>query len=116
MRDNSIRFLVRILISAVAILLTAYLLPGVEVENFLSALLLAFLLAVFNVTLKPLLIILTIPVTFITFGLFLLVINALIILLADAILPGFNVGGFWWAMGFSIILWLINSLLLSLSE
>lgn len=114
MQNGSGNFLVRLMIMSVAILLTAYLLPGVRVENFLSAVLLAALLALFNVTLKPLLIILTIPVTFITLGFFLLVINALLILLASALVPGFEVAGFWWAMGFSIILWLVNSLLLSL--
>ena len=115
MRKASENFLLRILLSSAAILITAYLLPGVNVDNFFSALLLAVLLAIFNVTLKPLLVILTIPVTFITLGLFLLVINAVIVLLADAILPGFAVDGFWWAMGFSIILWLINTVLLSIA-
>ena len=115
MRNSSENFLIRILLSSAGILITSYLLPGVDVENFLSALLLAVLLAILNVTLKPLLVILTIPVTFITLGLFLLVINAVIVLLADAILPGFAVDGFWRAMGFSIILWLINSVLLSIA-
>jgi putative membrane protein len=116
MQNGSQNFLLRLFLSSAAILITSYLLPGVHVENFLSALLLAILLAVFNVTLKPLLIILTIPVTFLTLGLFLLVINALIVLLADAILPGFGVDGFWWALGFSIVLWLINSVLLSIAR
>ena len=116
MQNGTNNFLVKMLIMAVAILLTAYLLPGVHVESFLSAVLLAALLALFNVTLKPILVVLTIPVTFITLGLFLLVINAFLILLADAILPGFAVAGFWWALLFSIVLWFINGVLLNLTR
>ena len=112
--QNGTSFLIRLLITALAVILTSYLLPGVHVENFLSALVLSLLLALLNVTLKPILVIITIPVTFLTLGLFLLVINALMILLADAILPGFVVDGFWWALLFSIVLWIINSLLRSL--
>ncbi len=116
MQNGSVNFLVKLLIMAVAILLTAYILPGVKVENFLSAVLVAALLALLNVTLKPLLIILTIPVTFLTLGLFLLVINALIILVASAVVPGFEVAGFWWALLFSIVVWFINSVLLNLAK
>jgi putative membrane protein len=112
--QNGTSFLIRLLITALAVILTSYLLPGVHVESFLSALVLSLLLALLNVTLKPILVIITIPVTFLTLGLFLLVINALMILLADAILPGFIVDGFWWALLFSIVLWVINSLLRSL--
>ena len=109
--QNGTNFLIRLLITALAVILTSYLLPGVHVESFLSAIILSLLLALLNVTLKPILIIITIPVTFLTLGLFLLVINALMILLADAILPGFIVDGFWWAVAFSIVLWIINSIL-----
>ncbi len=112
--QNGTNFIIRLLITALAVILTSYLLPGVHVENFLSAIVLALLLALLNVTLKPILIIITIPVTFLTLGLFLLVINALMILLADAILPGFVVDGFWWAVLFSVLLWIINSLLRNL--
>lgn len=109
--QNGTNFLIRLLITALAVILTSYLLPGVHVESFLSAIILSLLLALLNVTLKPILIIITIPVTFLTLGLFLLVINALMILLADAILPGFIVDGFWWAVAFSVVLWIINSIL-----
>lgn len=109
--QNGTNFLIRLLITALAVILTSYLLPGVHVESFLSAIILSLLLALLNVTLKPILIIITIPVTFLTLGLFLLVINAFMILLADAILPGFIVDGFWWAVAFSIVLWIINSIL-----
>jgi putative membrane protein len=108
-------FLVRLLLSSLAVILASYLLPGVMVESFLAAVIVALLLSLLNVTLKPLLIILTIPLTVMTFGLFLLVINALIILIADSFVPGFGVEGFWWALLFSLILSLINSLLADLS-
>jgi putative membrane protein len=112
--QNGTNFLIRLLITALAIILTSYLLPGVHVESFLSALVLSLLLALLNVTIKPILVIITIPVTFLTLGLFLLVINALMILLAGLIMPGFVVDGFWWALLFSIVLWVISSLLRSL--
>ena len=66
-------------------------------------------------TLKPLLILFTIPVTVITLGFFLLVINAIIILVADQLLRGFEVDGFWWALLFSLLLWITNSFLKDVS-
>mgnify|MGYP003467293853 FL=1 len=102
--------IVRFLLSGVAVLLTAYLLPGVHVEHYGYALLVAALLSIANVLVKPILVVLTIPITILTLGLFLLVINAVIILLVDYFVPGFNVDGFWWALGFSLILSIFNSL------
>ena len=104
-------FLGRILITSLAVIVVAYLLPGVSLSGVMSALLLALVLAVLNVFVKPLLIFLTLPFTIITLGLFLVVINALIIMLADKLVPGFSVGGFWWALLFSIILSLVVSVL-----
>ncbi len=97
-------------------MLTAYLLPGVHVEHYGYALLVALLLAIVNAVIKPVLVILTIPITFVTLGLFLLVINALMILLVDWLVPGFEVDGFWWALGFSLILSLFNSLFNDLTK
>lgn len=108
--------LVKILLSSVAVIIASYLLPGVEVDGFVTAVIIAVLLSLLNVTVKPLLVILTIPLTVFTLGLFLLVINALIILMADAIIPGFEVYSFWWALIFSLLLSLINSLLSDLSK
>jgi putative membrane protein len=90
------------IISAIAIGVTAYLLPGVEV-TVLGALVLAIVLAVINVFIKPVVFILTLPITIITIGLFSLVINGLLILLAAYIVPGFAVAGFWSAFFFAII-------------
>lgn len=102
--------IVKFLLSGVAVLLTAYLLPGVHVEHYGYALLVAALVSIANVIVRPILIILTIPITILTLGLFLLVINAAIILLVDYFIPGFNVDGFWWALAFSLILSIFNSL------
>lgn len=114
--QNGTSFLIRLFLTALAVILTSYLLPGVHVDNFLSALILSLLLALLNVTLRPLLIIITIPVTVLTLGLFLLIINAFLILLADWIMPGFIVEGFWWALLFSLVLAIINSLLRNLTR
>jgi putative membrane protein len=92
-------------------MLTAWLLPGIHVDGFFTAILVALALALLNVFIKPIFIILTIPITIFTFGLFLFVINALIILIAGHFIGGFQVDGFWWALFFSIILTIISSLL-----
>src|SRR5262245_28351491 len=91
-------------------MLTAYLLPGVHVLDYWAALLVAVLVSLSNIFIRPILIMLTIPVTIVTLGLFLLVINAVLILVIDYFVDGFSVDGFWWALGFSIILSIFNSL------
>lgn len=108
-------FILRLLLSSLAVIIVSYILPGVTVEDFLAAVILALLLSLLNVTVKPLLVVLTIPLTVVTLGLFLLVINALMILLADAIVPGFAVDGFWWALLFSLLLSLTNAFLSEIS-
>lgn len=109
-------WIVRFLLSGLAVLLAAYLLPGVNVEDYWTALVVALVLSIVNIFVKPFLIILTIPITFITLGLFLLVINALMILLADYFVDGFVVDGFWWALLFSLILSTFNSLFADLTK
>ena len=106
-------FILKIVLTAVAVLVIAHFLPGVSVANFTSAVIVAVVLALLRMTVKPLLIILTLPVTIVTFGLFLLVINAFIILLADSLIDGFNVSGFWIALLFSLILSVFESILFS---
>ncbi|MBF8962537.1 phage holin family protein [Pontibacter sp. FD36] len=103
--------IIKILLTGVAALIGAYILPGVQIDGFGSALILAVVLALLNAVVRPILVILTIPVTVLTLGLFLLVINALIILLADSLVGGFNVDGFLWALVFSLVLSLIEALL-----
>ena len=107
---------VRLLINTIAVFVTAYVLPGVHVNGLLTALIVAIVLAVINTVVKPILVVLTLPVTVLTLGLFLLVINALMVLLAAAIVPGFFVAGFWWALLFSVVLTLVNSVLEGLAE
>jgi putative membrane protein len=102
--------IIRFLLSGLAVLLTAYLLPGVQVEHYGYALLVAAMLSIVNVVVKPILIILTIPITIVTLGLFLLAINALMILLVSWLIPAFQVDGFWWALAFSLILSVFNSM------
>lgn len=102
-------FLIRLILSAVAVLICAAVLPGAHVDGFLMAVVVAGVLALLNVLLKPLLVLLTIPITIVSFGLFLLVINTFLVLLASWLVPGFEVDGFWWALVFSILLSIINS-------
>lgn len=103
--------ILQIIISGLAVVITAFLLPGIAVRDFFTGIVIAALLALLNITVKPVLIFLTIPITMLTLGLFLLVINALMVIIAAEIVPGFVVEGFWWAVLFSLILSLINSLL-----
>lgn len=105
------RLLINIVVVGLVVLLLSYFLPGVAVSSFLTALLVAAVLALLNALLRPLLVILTIPITILTLGLFLLVINAIIILIADALIPGFEVAGFLWALIFSLLLSLVAWLL-----
>ncbi|GAB3528042.1 phage holin family protein [Pontibacter brevis] len=96
--------IIKLLIVVAAALFSSYLLPGVHIAGFMSAVILAIVLAILNTIVRPILVFLTIPVTILTLGLFLLVINALIILLAGAIVPGFTVDGFLWALLFSLVM------------
>jgi putative membrane protein len=103
--------ILRIIISAVVAFGLSYILNGIYIDSFLTALVLAVVLAILNAFIKPILIILTFPLTIFTFGLFLFVINACIILLAGKFVKGFRVDGFWWALLFSLLLSLLTSLL-----
>lgn len=113
--------LVKIIVTAIAVMITQYLLPGVKVDVFTTALLVAVVLTVLNNLLRPVLIILTIPITFFTFGFFLLVINTGMILLTSHIInhfrpDGFMVNGFWSAFLFSIILSIVTAILQSFDK
>jgi putative membrane protein len=109
-------WIIRFLLNGLAVVLTAYLLPHVDVSGYGTALIVALILSIANVIVKPILIVLTIPITILTLGLFLLVINALIILLVDYLVSGFYVDGFWWALLFSLIMSVFNSLFDDLSK
>ena len=109
-------FLIRLILSAVAVFICATVLPGAHVEGFLMAIAVAGVLAILNVLIKPILVILTIPITLVTLGLFLLVINTILVMLASWLIPGFTVDGFWWALVFSVLLSIINSVFGGLNE
>jgi putative membrane protein len=99
------------ILNAVALLVVAYILPGISVASFGSALIAALVLGLLNMLVKPVLILLTLPITIVTLGLFLIVLNALLFWLAGSILRGFQVGGFWWAVGGAILYSIISGLL-----
>jgi len=99
------------LLNAVALLAVAYLLPGITVASFGSALVAALVLGLLNMLVKPVLVLLTLPITIVTLGLFLIVLNALLFWLAGSILRGFQVGGFWWAVAGAILYSIISGLL-----
>ncbi len=104
-------FIIKLFLNAIAVVIVAYMLPGVHLVDFWQAVLLAAVLSLLNVSVKPLPIFLTIPATIFSLGLFLLVINALIIEIAAWILkPGFTVDSFWWALVFSILLSIVNGI------
>jgi putative membrane protein len=101
--------IIKLLLNALLVFALAWALPGVEVDGFWTALVVAIILGFLNIFVKPFLIIITIPVTVVTLGLFLLVINALVIQMAAWIVDDFNVQSFWWALLFSLILSVMNS-------
>lgn len=107
--------LITILLSTVAVFVTAHILPGVKIEGWGTALVVAIVLAIVNAFIRPLIFILTLPINILTLGLFTFVIIALMVMLVSAIVPGFHVNGFWWAMAFGLVLAIINGFLNSLA-
>lgn len=99
------------LLNAVALLAVAYILPGISVASFGAALVAALVLGLINTLVKPILVLLTLPITILTLGLFLLVINALVFWFVGSILEGFKVNGFWWALIGALLYSIISGLL-----
>ncbi|MCK5814463.1 MAG: phage holin family protein [Flavobacteriaceae bacterium] len=108
--------IIRILITALTVLIIASFLPGVQLAGYGSAIWVAIVLGLLNITVKPLLIFFTLPATIITAGLFLFVINAVVILMTSSFIDGFYVSGFWAALLFSVLLTLLESVLFSFFE
>ena len=102
--------IINIIISALVVILGAYLIPGIEVSGFLNAVIVAIVLGFINAIIRPILVLFTFPITLLTLGLFLLVINALMVKLAGILIPGFVVEGFWAALLLSIVLSVFNAL------
>lgn len=100
--------LVRWLISAVAVMLVAYLVPGITVAGFVSASLVALVLGFANAVVRPILVFLTLPITILTLGFFILVINAFLFMVTSSLVPGFHVDGFWPAFIGSIVMAIIG--------
>lgn len=105
------QFLIKLLVSTLAIYLVSIIMPHVHIDHQFTVVLVALALSFLDAIVKPLLTLLTIPITILSFGLFLLVINASIVLMADRLVPGFKVDGFWWALAFSLILSITNGFL-----
>jgi putative membrane protein len=104
-------------LSAAALMVAAYLIPqGVTLTGFFPALVAAVVLGLVNAIIRPLLLVLTLPINIFTLGLFTLVINAFMVQITSALVKGFDVHGFWWAMLFSVILFLVNSILHSFRQ
>lgn len=108
--------LIRLIVSAIAIAVTAYLLPGVHVVGTQTYFVLAIVLAVINMFIRPVLLLLTLPLSIMTLGLFSVVLNALLILGATYIVPGFSVDSFLWALAFGVVLALVSAVLKHLEK
>lgn len=107
------KLIIKLLLTALAVVLLAEILPGIQVASYTTAILVAIVLALLNLIVRPVLIFLTLPATIITLGLFLFVINACIILLAGNLIGGFAVSSFWTALFFSILLTILQSVFYS---
>lgn len=103
-------------INALAIFIASYILPGVDVDSWVTIFIVAIVLGAVNAVIKPILIFLTLPLTIITLGLFTFVINALLVMLTSYLVPGFTVANFWWALLFSLVISLISSFLSNLTK
>lgn len=108
--------LINWIVSALVILVGAYVVPGVHVDGFVTALVAAVILGILNAIVKPILLVLTLPINILTLGLFTLVINAVVILLVTSFVPGFTVDGLGWAILYSIVISVISSFLLQVSR
>ena len=108
------KLIIKLLLNAVAVVILSKVLSGVNVDSYTTAIIVAFVLSILNLFVKPILIILTLPITVFTLGLFLLVINAIIIVLTDNLIDGFSVSSIWIAILFSILLSILQSILHSL--
>jgi putative membrane protein len=105
-----------LIINGFAVFIAAYILPGVVVDTFWTAVLVAVVLGVVNVFIKPFITLLTLPFTILTFGLFIFIINAALVLFVDFLVNGFEVQGFMWALIFSLVISLVSSFLSSLTK
>ncbi len=107
--------LISVLVSALAVFITSKILPGVHVDSFLTAIIVAVVFGIVNSIIKPILLVLTLPINILSLGLFTVVIIAICVYIVDAIVPGFTVDGFVWALLFSLVLAIVSGFLNSLT-
>jgi putative membrane protein len=110
------KLLFKILITAVLVMLISHFMRGVHVANFATSIIVAVVLGLLNLFVKPILVLFTLPVTIVTLGLFLLIINAILILLCTKIVGGFSIDSFWTALLFSIVLSVLQSIMYGLAN
>ena len=103
------KIIIHWVLNAAAIAVAAYLLPGVHVVGAMTAFIVAVVLGAINTFLRPVLMILTLPFSIMTLGLFILILNAALILLAAKLVPGFSIDSFWWALAFGLVLWVVHA-------
>ncbi len=112
--EQRIPFLVRLIVSTLSVFFAAYVLNGVEVPKFTTAIWIALAIGLLNLFVRPILIFLTLPATLITFGLFLFVINAIVVLMAASLVKNFEVQSFGWALLFSLLVSFFNGIMLAI--
>ncbi len=113
--NKGMPILIRLIVLAIAVFIASYIIPGVVIDTFTSLIVVSIVLAVVNTFIKPILVILTFPLTIVTLGIFLLVINGLLVLLVSSVVPGFHVASLFTAILFSIVVSLVSSLLSKLT-
>lgn len=110
------KVLLSILIMAIAVAVADYIIPGVALNTFVTAIVVGIVMGLINSLIRPVLLVLTLPINVVTFGLFTLVINALMVMLAGWIVPGFEVAGFWSALLFSLVISLLKMMFSSIEN
>lgn len=115
-QTKTMKFILNLLLTAILVILLSYVLPGIAVDGFLTAVWVALALSVLNFIVKPILVLLTLPITILTLGIFLLFINAFIIVIADWLVSGFVVDNIWYALIFAFLLALARSILIKTTE
>jgi len=104
------RWVFRWLVNALALLAAAALLQGVHISDMLAGVIAAALLGIGNVSVRPVLILITLPINVLTFGLFTFIINALMLMLVAWLVPGFSIDGFWWSVAAALVLSIVNAI------
>ncbi|MFA5828704.1 MAG: phage holin family protein [Candidatus Shapirobacteria bacterium] len=108
--------LVGFLVYSLAVYITSYVLPGIVIKDFFTSVVVALVLGLVNTFIRPVFLFFTFPITILTFGLFVFVVNALMVLLVDALIPDFEAKSFWWALAFSVVLSIVSSLIFSVTK